>query len=364
MTPIVDDETRNPLLATTPLPVEVVFHPSWWHRHAGIVFDEDFFYHPVRRVEAERKMEQVLHEKLGEFGLGGDRGRDMPVVGAVHNAAGYLLSEMLGCRVDYLPDSSPQVVPAARPELAIDAEAAFRSRDFTRLLAVRDALVGRFGYVTGDVNWGGVLNIALDLVGQDLFLQLYSQPEEVKRQFAALAGVIERFVTGIAGATGTSSVSVNRTVRHLESPVFLHSECSNTMISTAHYEQFLLPIDLDWSRRFRPFGIHHCGKDAHRYARSFAKIENLAFLDVGWGSDVRVLREHLPRTFLNIRLDAMGWNDHTDDELAATIERLVGESGNPWLTGVCCINLDDKADERKVRLMFEVVARLRAKLAG
>ncbi|MFN8095273.1 MAG: hypothetical protein U0599_24190 [Vicinamibacteria bacterium] len=359
-----DDESRNPLLAATPVPVEVVFHPSWWHRHAGLDFGEDFFYHPKRRVEVERKMEAVLHEKFGGHGLGADRDRDLPVIGAVHNAAGYLLSEMLGCRVDYLEDAPPQVVPAGRAALAIDAEAAFRSRDFTRLLAVRDALVGRFGYVTGDVNWGGVLNIALDLVGQDLFLQLYSQPEEVKREFAVLAGVIERFVTGIAGATGTSSVSVNRTVRHLARPVFLHSECSNTMISAAHYEEFLLPIDVEWSRKFRPFGIHYCGKDAHRYARSFAKIENLDFLDVGWGSDVKTLRQHLPRTFLNIRLDAMGWNDHPDDELAATIERLVGESGNPWLTGVCCINLDDKADPRKVRLMFEVVADLRARLVA
>jgi hypothetical protein len=25
------------------LPVEVVLHPSWWHAHAGITFDEDFF---------------------------------------------------------------------------------------------------------------------------------------------------------------------------------------------------------------------------------------------------------------------------------------------------------------------------------
>ena len=359
-----DDANRNPLLATTPLPVEVVFHPSWWHRHAGIDFGEDFFYHPAQRVEVERKMEAVLHERFGGHGLGADRDRDLPVIGAVHNAAGYLLSEMLGCAVRYLPDAPPLVVPAGRAELAVDAEAAFRSRDFTRLLALQEALKARFGFLSGDVNWGGVLNLALDLVGQDLFLQLYERPDDVRRQFARIAEVIERFVAGVSRETGTSSISVNRTVRHLERPVFLHSECSNTMISAAHYEEFLLPIDLAWSRKFRPFGIHHCGKDAHRFARSFAKIENLDFLDVGWGSDVKTLRAHLPRTFLNIRLDAMGWNDHPDDELAATIERLVGESGNPWLTGVCCINLDDKADERKVRLMFEVVADLRAKLAS
>ena len=355
---------RNPYIQSEALPVEVVFHPSWWHKHAGISFDEDFFYHPVRRVEAERRMEQVLFEKFGEFGLGESRGQDLPVIGAVHNAAGYILSEMLGCKVVYQEDSSPQVIPAEQAELRIDADRAFRSAAFKRLLGLQEALRARYGFLTGDVNWGGVLNIALDLVGQKVFLDLFSQPDEIRRQFVELAGVIQRFVTGIAKETGTSSISVNRTVRRIKRPVFLHSECSHTMISAKHYEEFLLPIDVAWSHQFRPFGIHYCGKDSHRYARTFSKIENLDFLDVGWGSDVNMLRSQLPRTFLNVRLDAVGINGYSDDELAATIARLVADSGNPYLTGVCCINMDDQTDDGKVRLIFQVVGELRARLSN
>jgi hypothetical protein len=269
---------------------------------------------------------------------------------------------MLGCRVVYLEDSSPQVIPAEEPELRIDADRAFRSAAFKRLLGLQEALKARHGFLTGDVNWGGVLNIALDLVGQKVFLDLYSQPDETRRHLAEIAGVIQRFVTGIAQQTGTTSISVNRTVRWIEKPVFLHSECSHTMISTKHYEEFLRPIDMAWSRRFRPFGIHYCGKDAHRYAPSFSKIENLDFLDVGWGSDVKPLRRALPRTFLNIRLDPVNLNRYSDDELAAIITRLVADSGNPYLTGVCCINMDDQTDDAKVRLIFEVVRELRARL--
>jgi hypothetical protein len=50
-------------------------------------------------------------------------------------------------------------------------------------------------------------------------------------------------------------------VRFFEKPVFLHSECSNTMISAA----------------------------------SYAKIPHLDFLDLGWGGDVAVLHQHRPR---------------------------------------------------------------------
>ena len=59
----------HPLLRNPMLPVEIVLAPGWWHRHAGITFDEDYFFHPAKRVEAERKMEQTLFERWGRFGL-------------------------------------------------------------------------------------------------------------------------------------------------------------------------------------------------------------------------------------------------------------------------------------------------------
>jgi hypothetical protein len=81
------------------LPADIVLAPAWWFHNEQIAFDEDFFYHPARRVEQERKMEKALYERWGKFGLGADKDKDLPVVGAIHLAAGYLLSEMLGCKV-------------------------------------------------------------------------------------------------------------------------------------------------------------------------------------------------------------------------------------------------------------------------
>jgi alpha-D-xyloside xylohydrolase len=55
-------------------------------------------------------MEAVLHERFGRYGLGADRDRDLPIIGAVHNAAGYLVSEMFGCEVRYRADAAPDVL--------------------------------------------------------------------------------------------------------------------------------------------------------------------------------------------------------------------------------------------------------------
>ena len=352
------------MLQNEMLPAEIVLGPAWWYHHEGIAFDEDFFFHPARRVEAERRMEQALFERWGRYGLGSDHDRDLPVVGAVHLAAGFLVSEMLGCAVEYSANAPPTVKPANREELTLSLDAAFRSPAYRRLTTLIDALQVRHGAVVGDVNWGGILNLALDLRGQAFFLDLVDQPAEATRFLATIAQVIERFTRELAGTTGTTSISVNRTVRHISRPVFLHSECSHVMLSVADYEKFLAPFDVAWSRRLRPFGIHYCGHDPHRYAASFAKLPHLDFLDVGWGGDVGMLRAQLPETFLNLRYGPVAIRDQSPEEIRQTVRRLVQASANPWLTGVCCINMDETVCDEQVTALLDEVQALRREYRG
>ena len=124
---------RNEHLNTPMLPVDIVLHPSWWHRHEGITFDEDFFFHPARRVEAERQMERVLFERWGRYGLGAHHDRDLPQIGPVHLAAGYIIAAMLGCRIEFLEDASPPVIPANIERLEVSREAPFASDGFPAL---------------------------------------------------------------------------------------------------------------------------------------------------------------------------------------------------------------------------------------
>ena len=136
------------------------------------------------------------------------------------------------------------------------------------------------------------------------------------------------------------------------------------MISVDDYERFLMGFDVEWSRKYRPFGIHYCGQDPHRYAETFARLPHLDFLDVGWGGDVAKLRQHLPHTFLNVRYSPVEIVRQTPDEIRATVRRLVHESANPWLTGVCCINMDDQVRDEQITALLEEVAQLRQEYAA
>lgn len=341
------------------LPVDIVFHPSWWNKHVGITFDEDFFYNPERRVADERRMEQELHERFGKYGLGEDYNKDLPQIGAVHLAAGYLLSEMLGCQIEYTENSAPQVICAHKEGFDIDEEAAFKSPAFLKLQKLVETLKAKYGYVCGDINWGGILNLAIDLKGESILMDMIMEPEKTKAYFGAIARVVERFFNYVHSETKTTSISVNRLARLLNGSLYLHSECSHTMISTEDYHDFLLPYDIDWSNKYRPYGIHYCGKDPHRHAENFAKIPHLDFLDLGWGGDVQALREALPQTFFNIRLNPVELNSYTYDDLRNIIVSRVEQSKDPYLTGICCINMDDKVRDEQVCAIYDIAEECR-----
>jgi len=350
---------KNISLQNQLLPVDIVLAPAWWYHNEGITFDEDFFYNPARRVEVERQMEKALYQRWGKFGLGEDRDKDLPVVGAVHLAAGYLLSEMLGCQVDYKEDNPPLVHCAHQSDLKISKERAFNSSAYKRFEKLTCELEKKFGHVKGDVGFAGVLNTGLDIRGENLFLDMFDKPEDVNQFFTEIANVTAKFTVDLQKKTGSTSISVNRNVRHLKPAVFVHSECSHTMISVEDYEKHLAKFDRQWSEKYVPYGIHYCGADPHRYAQAFAKLPRLDFLDVGWGGDVAAIRKALPNTFLNIRLSPVEIIEQSVEQIRRIIYKLVRASFNPNLTGVCCINMDEKVTDDKITAMFEAVVELR-----
>lgn len=341
------------------LPVDIVFHPSWWHENAGISFDESFFYDPRRRVEDEQKMEQVLYDRFGDLGLGEDHLKALPQIGAVHLASGYLLSEMLGCKIEYYEDAPPQVICAHKDSLDFEVEDAFRSPAFKRLVNLMEELKAKHGYVVGDINWGGVLNLAIDVRGEEIFTDMTLEPEKAEVYFRKIAQVIDKFVWYMQSNTGSSSISVNRSARLFDYPVAIHSECSHTMISEEDYRRFILPIDKEWSMRHQPYGIHYCGKDPHRMASAFSEIERLTFLDVGWGGDVALLREHLPETFFNIRLSPVDVEKYTYEELYQNIsERVIASGPDLTKTGLCCVNMDKGVSDKRIYEIYDVASKL------
>lgn len=343
------------------LPVDLVFHPDWWHTHYGVNFEEAFHFDPQVRVESERRMRQALYERFGDLGLGEADARLRPVVGPVHLNFGFVVQAMLGCQVRFAPNVSPQVVCARLTDEQVmelkvpDIKSAPLMRE---TIAMMNALEAEYSYLEGDIPWDGVLNIALDLRGQQLFLDFYDNPALVYHLFDIIAYTTCEVARYVKQRTGTTSISVNRIIASVDPCLNLHSNCSVQMISNQTYERFLLPYENWLAAQLQPYGVHHCGNNMHRII-AYAKIKDAVFFDVGWGSDVAACREILPDAFFSLRLSPARLRDRAPQQVMSDVENLLARAGPREQVAVCCIGIDSTVPDANIRAIFETVERYR-----
>ena len=344
------------------LPVEIIFHPNWWYNETGITFDRGFFFDPDRRVNDEMRMRRVLWEHFGGHGYGEENPESAPVIGPVHLAAGFMVSSLWGCNILYYDNNSPVVEPKSMSleELAeMEAPDPAANKDFQDFFALIGTLKERFGYVNGDFGWGNLQNLALDLMGQNIFMSYYDNPALVHKIYDRMNKSIIEILAQVRKETGTTSISVNRSVEAVEPSINLQSNCSVQMISNETYEEFLLPREIELAKHLQPYGIHHCGNNMHNVAEGYSKVKDACFFDVGWGADIAYCRSKIPDAFFNIRLSPVKIKTCTPEEVEADLINLLENAGDLSNLGICCINMDYGTPDENVSKIFEVAERYR-----
>jgi uroporphyrinogen-III decarboxylase len=344
------------------LPVDVIFHPHWWHTHFGVDFHEPFHFDPLARVASERIMRQALFDRFGDLGLGEANAQPRPVVGPVHLAIGFVVQAMLGCEVRFSANAAPWVLCAELSDSqvwALEVPEIETTSPMRETISMMDTLEAEFGYLEGDIPWDGLQNVALDLRGQQLFLDYYDNPDLVHHLFNVIARTIVLLADYVRGRTGTSSISLNRIVARVDPNLNLHSNCSVQMISSQTYQEYLLPYECWLAERLQPYGIHHCGDNLENVVAAYARVPGLAFVDVGWGSDVAVCRKALPTAFFSLRLNPARLRAQTPSEVRRDVESLLAQAGPVKQLALCCVSMDANTPDENVRAMFDAAERFR-----
>jgi hypothetical protein len=341
------------------LPVELIFNPNWWFRNYGISFDRPFYFDREVRIANDIAMRRALFER---FGLGEADPRPRPVIGSQLVAGGFVVPALLGVEIRFERNQAPCPLPA---NLKRERIMALRVPDVESTwpmnlwIAQMDALERDFGFVIGDFNTDGVINTALQLRGQDLFVDMVEDEELTGHLFSVVMETQARVAEYARSRTGTCSVAVNRGIVNVDPAIYLHANCSAQMISPALFRRTLLRWELALAERLRPYGIHHCGDNCHLFAKAYGEAGPV-FVDVGWGSDVAKVRAALPRAFLNLRLSPMRMLSRSAAEIRADGEALLNAAGH-GNSGLCCSNMDYGTPDENVRAMIEAAGSTKLK---
>jgi hypothetical protein len=337
------------------IPVAFIFNPNWWFRNYRVSFDLPFYLDKDTRIQNDVAMRRAMYQR---FGLGEPDPQPRPIIGSMHVAGGFVLPALFGAEIRFAKDEAPWPVPL---NLSADDILALRVPDIEttwpmdRLIADMDRLEDEFGYVVGDFDTDGILNTALVLRGQQLFVDLLDSPKLAHHLFSILAETHVRVARYMRSRTGTCAVATNRSILNVNPAIYLHSNCSVQMISPALYRQFLLPYELYLAERLQPYGIHHCGDNLHLFADAYAQVPS-GFYDVGWGSDVPRCRAALPEAFLNLRLSPVRMLQVTSDQIRQDVEQLLASASSGENVGICCINMDYGTPDANMLAVLGAVA--------
>lgn len=335
------------------IPVEFIFCPQWWYRNCGISFDEAFYLDRERRIENDVRMRRYLFER---FGFGERDPQPRPMIGSSHVAGGFVLPAVLGVPIRFSADQAPVQLPV---NLSDDGVWNLKVPDLESVWPMAQLRSDAATCVAGDWNLDGVFNTALQIRGEQLFIDMMENAPLVEHLMGVIAQTHLALATWFRSVTGTSSIAANRSIVNVDPGIHLHCHCSLQMISPALYRTHIFPFDRMLAEKLQPFGIHHCGSNAHRFAALYHEA-GIRFLDVGWGSDVAACSRLLPDTFLNLRLSPIRMLQVSPSEMAADVKRLLEECGRTENVGVCCINMDYGTPDESIRAVVEAVTEYRA----
>ena len=333
---------------------DITFHPKWWHKNAGVDFSEPFFTDAKYRLECDVKMRKTLYEHFGKYGVGEKNPSARPILGTDLLAAGYLHSGMMGCNVQFSKHDSPQVICAKIPADDIEYFKLPKLKDnlsFQNLKRQVDFFKTKFGYVLPCVNLMGVQNIAMDLMGEELFLAYYTNPDQVQKLLRKITKFIIELGDFLWNLNSDCSGGVTAIVRKVCPNCYVTSNCSVEMISQQLYETFLLEFDKALASHFGLFGIHHCGGTMEHIVNAYARVgAKLIFAEVGAGSNVAAVRHALPHVFLNARYSPVALYRQTATEIEIQVENLFksGQKMNRDAFSISCVGIDDQISDKAI----------------
>lgn len=259
---------------------EIGFTPKWYRAVLGIDFGSQWHLDVNYRRESILAMRHEIRKRFPDTTIGQINEPDHPMDLLTGVFGACTVAALFGIPVVYSSDNWPNCEHQYLKDEQIEALTVpdLNSNNFFQtLLSQVDAIARLEGTVRGAINWQGVLNNALRLRGERLFLDLFDRPSQTQRLFQIVCDTMMAAAIQLYEKQAKTGFSPG---------FFTVSNCSVNMISPEQYIKFILPNDRRLAETFGCIGVHNCAWNANPYLEHYAILPNLAYIDMGLESDL------------------------------------------------------------------------------
>lgn len=307
--------TRRPASGSEPpFRVEIGFTPNWYRSKLDIDFSEQWHNEAQYRKKTVIAMRDDLERRFPDRKVGvlAENSLDLltGVFGACTVAAIYgipiIYNKNNWPNCEHKPLTEAEITTLTPPDLD-------KNPFFQKLLNQVEWIEKDQGNVIGFINWQGVLNNAHRLRGEELFIDMYINPESVIH-------LMDCVCTTMIDAA--KRLHKRQKLSNVECQFFTISNCLVNMISPEQYRDFVMPFDLRIAQEFCSLGIHNCAWNADPYIEYYAQIPNLGYIDMGIKSDLAKLKSYFPEARRSVMYTPMDLNLKSIDEIRNDMKRI------------------------------------------
>ena len=335
--------TRRPATGKEPpFRFEIGFTPKWYRSKIGINFGEQWHNNPEYRKKTVLAMRKELNDRFPRHNIG-----QMSVApdlltgtyGACTVAAIYRMP------IIYSPDNWPNCAHQPLSDSEMNTLVPPNLDDnpfFQNLMKQLDWIEKDQGNIIGFINWQGVLNTAQRLRGQQLFIDMFMNPESVLH-------LMDCVCTTMIDAA--KRLHKRQKMSNVEYQFFTVSNCLVNMISPEQYRDFVWPFDLKISKAFDTIGIHNCAWNADPYTEYYAQVPDLGYIDMGIKSDMENAKKSFPKARRAIMYTPMDLNSKTIDQVKADMVRIAS------LYAPCDVvmaDIEEGTPDIKINQLFQI----------
>ena len=287
--------------------IEASVSKGWLHQAAGFIFDNKYYFDPVYRLEQDAMIHRFVKEQFPHYPIYNMEANLMQakymrnnhvLVGAIQ--PNMILAALLGAKFSIFEDKDSDVSGKPLESLSNKDDLPALSEIWNHPL-VQDleqqikwiaetrpdlrAIPPFFWDESGRATIHGIITTSLKLTGDNIMISMLSDP--------GLAHAVHRWITEayialIKHFSGLANLSV--TSVHV-------GECSGPMISADLFDEFIVPYINQLGRELGGVRLHTCGLSDH-LLESMAHIENLAVIDVGSDTSLRLIRHLMGHDFM------------------------------------------------------------------
>ena len=334
--------------------IEITFSPTWWYHKYGMDFEAAKTWHdPFTAIEWDQQQRRLLWERFGDAGLGEADPQPIPIVGGEFGHR--WMSALWGCEVAYFPDQWPHAVPlpnASQRMQSLDLPDLGKSPVVQMLNQNASLVEDKFGTCQVIINFGGPLNNAVSVFGEEIFSACAGEPELAQRVLFRMGEAVLMVFDDVQSWLNHESVQEARA-----KPWEL-GNCPVSQISPRMYRQVVLPIDLWLRSHFSGvFNLHHCGV-FHPYAEVYRPL-NFQGLDAGPGTDLAATRAAYPRVRLSTYMDPSVLMDIDGETVDLLVSGMIRDAGpRDLFTHLRVVEIGPEISDDTVRQLMTVSSRI------